>query len=102
MSGQAIDLLVVGFIALAAIVGIGFGALRATSGLVCTAIVVALMLLGYAPLSVVLARLPQFSPRFTTILAFGLHLAQEREETAVNRAGDYTLRNLINRLYVGA
>jgi uncharacterized protein YkwD len=72
VSGQAIDLLVIGFIMLAAIVGIGFGALRATSGLVCTAIVVALMLLGYAPLTVALARLPQLSPRFTTILAFGL------------------------------
>jgi uncharacterized protein YkwD len=72
VNGQAIDLLVIGFIVLAAIVGSGFGALRATSGLVCTAIVVALMLLGYAPLTVALDRLPQFSPRFTTIVAFGL------------------------------
>src|SRR5438309_2495340 len=27
--------------------------------------------------------------------------AQEREESAVNLAGSYTLRNLINRLYLG-
>ena len=30
---------------------------------------------------------------------FLLHLVQEREESALNGAGDYTLRNLINRLY---
>ena len=35
----------------------------------------------------------------SAILVFLLHLVQEREETALNGAGDYTLRNLINRLY---
>jgi biopolymer transport protein ExbB/TolQ len=37
----------------------------------------------------------------SAILVFLLQLAQEKEETAVNLAGDYTLRNLINRLYAG-
>jgi biopolymer transport protein ExbB/TolQ len=36
----------------------------------------------------------------SAILVFILHLVQEKEESAVNRAGYYTLRNLINRLYV--
>jgi biopolymer transport protein ExbB/TolQ len=36
----------------------------------------------------------------SAILVFLLHLVQEREESALNSAGDYTLRNLINRLYV--
>lgn len=35
----------------------------------------------------------------SAILVFLLHLVQEKEESAVNSAGDYTLRNLINRLY---
>jgi biopolymer transport protein ExbB/TolQ len=35
----------------------------------------------------------------SAILVFVLHLVQEREESALNSAGDYTLRNLINRLY---
>jgi biopolymer transport protein ExbB/TolQ len=35
----------------------------------------------------------------SAILVFILHLVQEREESALNGAGDYTLRNLINRLY---
>ena len=35
----------------------------------------------------------------SAILVFLLHLVQEREEGALNNAGDYTLRNLINRLY---
>ena len=35
----------------------------------------------------------------SAVLVFILHLVQEQEETALNRAGDYTLRNLINRLY---
>ncbi|MDB6148518.1 MAG: hypothetical protein JWO45_2182 [Spartobacteria bacterium] len=35
----------------------------------------------------------------SAILVFILHLVQEREESALNSAGDYTLRNLINRLY---
>lgn len=37
----------------------------------------------------------------SAILVFLLHLVQEREEWALNGAGDYTLRNLINRLYAG-
>ncbi len=37
----------------------------------------------------------------SAILVFIMQLVQEREETAVNLAGDYTLRNLINRLYEG-
>ena len=35
----------------------------------------------------------------SAILVFVLHLVQEREESSLNSAGDYTLRNLINRLY---
>ena len=35
----------------------------------------------------------------SAFLVFLLHLVQEKEESAVNSAGDYTLRNLINRLY---
>jgi biopolymer transport protein ExbB/TolQ len=35
----------------------------------------------------------------SAVLVLFLHLVQEKEESAVNRAGDYTLRNLINRLY---
>lgn len=37
----------------------------------------------------------------SAILVFLMQLIQEKEESAVNLAGDYTLRNLINRLYVG-
>jgi biopolymer transport protein ExbB/TolQ len=37
----------------------------------------------------------------SAILVFILHLTQEKEELAVNSAGTYTLRNLINRLYEG-
>ena len=37
----------------------------------------------------------------SAILVFLLHLVQEREESALNSAGDYTLRTLINRLYAG-
>ncbi len=37
----------------------------------------------------------------SALLVFILHIVQEKEETALNRAGDYTLRNLINRLYSG-
>jgi biopolymer transport protein ExbB/TolQ len=37
----------------------------------------------------------------SAILVFILHLVQEKEETSVNLAGTYTLRNLINRLYEG-
>ncbi len=35
----------------------------------------------------------------SAILVFLLHFVQEKEELAVNLAGTYTLRNLINRLY---
>ncbi len=37
----------------------------------------------------------------SAILVFILHLVQEKEESVLNAAGDYTLRNLINRLYAG-
>lgn len=37
----------------------------------------------------------------SAVLVFILQLVQEMEEKAVNHAGDYTLRNLINRLYAG-
>ena len=37
----------------------------------------------------------------SAILVVGIHAVQAREEGALNRAGDYTLRNLINRLYSG-
>jgi biopolymer transport protein ExbB/TolQ len=37
----------------------------------------------------------------SAILVFILHLVQEKEESALNHAGDYTLKNLINRLYTG-
>lgn len=36
----------------------------------------------------------------SAVLVFLLHAVQKNEETAVNIAGDYTLRNLINRLFV--
>ena len=35
----------------------------------------------------------------SAILVLLLHLVQAQEELAVNRAGQYTLVNLINRLY---
>lgn len=72
MSSQAVDLVVLGFIAAAALGGVWLGAVRAISGLVCTAVVVALMVLGYAPLSRALERVPGLGPRLTTIIAFGL------------------------------
>ena len=37
----------------------------------------------------------------SAILVLLLHLVQAREENALNRAGHYTLSNLINRLYAG-
>jgi hypothetical protein len=37
----------------------------------------------------------------SAILVFLLHIVNEKEETSVNLAGSYTLRNLINRLYEG-
>lgn len=38
----------------------------------------------------------------SAVLVLLLNLVQAREERSVNEAGHYTLRNLINRLYVGA
>lgn len=35
----------------------------------------------------------------SALLVFILHLVQDEEESVLNHAGDYTLRNLINRLY---
>src|SRR5262245_37690356 len=72
VSSQTVDLVVVGFIVVAALGGVWLGAVRATSGLVCTAVVVALMLLGYAPLARILERVPGLSPRLTTVVAFAL------------------------------
>ncbi|MBF6560054.1 MAG: MotA/TolQ/ExbB proton channel family protein [Candidatus Binataceae bacterium] len=37
----------------------------------------------------------------SAMLVFVLYIAQEKEESAVNLAGSYTLRNLVNRLYLG-
>jgi hypothetical protein len=37
----------------------------------------------------------------SAVLVFLLHIVQHAEEMSVNRAGQYTLRNLINRLYTG-
>jgi hypothetical protein len=37
----------------------------------------------------------------SAILVYVLHIVNEQEEKAVNLAGTYTLRNLINRLYAG-
>ena len=46
--------------------------LRAISGLVCTGVVVALMLLGYAPLARALERVPGLGPRLTTVVAYSV------------------------------
>jgi biopolymer transport protein ExbB/TolQ len=37
----------------------------------------------------------------SAVIVYILHLVNEQEEKAVNAAGTYTLRNLINRLYAG-
>ena len=37
----------------------------------------------------------------SAIIVYILHIVNEQEEKAVNLAGTYTLRNLINRLYAG-
>ena len=94
MSPQTIDLLVIAFVALAALVGFGIGGLRATSGLVATAVVVTLMLLGYLPLVALLDRLPGLGPRPTTVVAFGmLALAGQVVATlAIQRPLDPLLR----------
>ena len=72
MSPQTIDLVVIAFVALAALVGVSVGGLRAASGLAATAVVVTLMLLGYLPLVALLGRLPGLGPRPTTLVAFGI------------------------------
>jgi len=94
VSPQTIDLLVIAFVALAALVGLGIGGLRATSGLVATAVVVTLMLLGYLPLVALLDRLPGLGPRPTTVVAFGmLALAGQVVATlAIQRPLDPLLR----------
>jgi uncharacterized protein YkwD len=94
VSPHTIDLLVVAFVALAALAGLGLGGLRATSGLVATAVVVTLMLLGYLPLVALLGRLPGLGPRPTTIVAFGLLalLGQLVATLAIQRPLDPLLR----------
>lgn len=72
MSAQAVDLIIVGCILAATLGGVWLGALRAVSGLLCTAVVVALMLLGYAPLARLLEPLLGIGPRPTTLVAFAL------------------------------
>ena len=37
----------------------------------------------------------------SAVLVFGLQIIQAMEERGVNRAGQYVLKNLVNRLYVG-
>ena len=37
----------------------------------------------------------------SAVLMFAMHLVQEREERALNRVGEYCLKNLVNRLYEG-
>lgn len=94
MSPQTIDLLVIAFVALAALIGLGSGGLRAASGLVATAVVVTLMLLGYLPLVALLGRLPGLGPRPTTIVAFGLLalIGQMVATLAIQRPLDPLLR----------
>jgi uncharacterized protein YkwD len=70
VSPQDIDLVVIGFVALAALGGVWLGAVRAASGLLCTATVVALMLLGYAPMARLIERATDLGPRATTLAAF--------------------------------
>lgn len=72
VSAQTIDMVVVGFIALAAVIGIVLGAVRSSSGVLCTSIVLSLMVLGYLPLATLLGKPQWFSPRVTTIVTFGL------------------------------
>ena len=35
----------------------------------------------------------------SAVLMFAMHIMQEREEGALNRIGQYCLRNLVNRLH---
>jgi uncharacterized protein YkwD len=72
MDPQAIDLLVLGFIGLAALTGLAVGALRVAIGTLCTGIVVALMLFGYGPLADLAERFLRLSPRPAMIVAFGV------------------------------
>lgn len=70
MSAQDIDLIVIVFIALTALVGLVVGALRVALGVACTALVVALMLLGYGPLAGLIERTIGLSARPATVVAF--------------------------------
>jgi len=72
VSAQTVDLIIVGCLLAATLGGVRLGALRAVSGLLCTAVVVALMLLGCAPLARLLERLLGLGPRLTTLVAFAL------------------------------
>jgi uncharacterized protein YkwD len=72
MNPQTIDLIVIGFIGLAALGGLTVGALRVAIGTVCTGIVVALMLFGYRPLSSAAERIVHLPPRVAMIVAFGV------------------------------
>jgi uncharacterized protein YkwD/uncharacterized membrane protein required for colicin V production len=94
VSPQTIDLLVSAFVALAALIGFGIGGLRAASGLVATAVVVTLMLLGYLPLVTLLGRFPDLNPRLATIIAFGLLalVGQVLATLAIQRPLDPLLR----------
>ena len=72
MTAQHIDLIVIVFIALVALGGLVAGALRVSLGVACTAIVVALMLLGYGPLTGMIERTVGLSSRAATVVAFGV------------------------------
>ncbi|MFN8536629.1 MAG: CvpA family protein [Thermomicrobiales bacterium] len=71
MNPQTIDLVVLGFIGIAALAGMWAGALRVAIGTACTGVVVALMLFGYGPLSSAAERLLHLPPRAAMIVAFG-------------------------------
>lgn len=72
MTPQQIDLIVIGFIGLAAVAGLLAGALRVTIGTLCTGVVVALMLFGYGPLASAAERWLNLSPRPAMVVAFGV------------------------------
>ena len=71
MNPQTIDLVVLGFIGIAALAGMWAGALRVAIGTACTGVVVALMLFGYGPLSSAAERILHLPPRASMIVAFG-------------------------------
>ncbi len=72
MGPQQVDLIVLGFIAVAALVGLAVGALRVALGTACTAAVIALMLYGYGPLAAGVGRVLHLPPRLAMIVAFGV------------------------------